>query len=266
MTRRTAALRSDGRRPDQLRPVSITRHYIRHAEGSVLVEAGQTRVICTATIEERVPGWARESGHGWVTAEYGMLPRSSGSRIARESHGNVRGRTHEIQRLIGRSLRAVVDLKALGARTVTLDCDVIQADGGTRTASVTGAFVALHDALASLVARGTLPALPIDDFVAATSAGLVAGRPLLDLCYEEDARADADLNLVMTRGGRFIEVQVTAEREPFSSARLAQMIRLGRGGLESLFAAQAEALARGGTARAGAARAGSARPRRARGR
>jgi ribonuclease PH len=237
------APRADGRAPGALRSVRIARGFVKHAEGSVLIETGETRVICTASVEERVPAWTRDAGHGWVTAEYGMLPRSSGTRMARETHGGVRGRTHEIQRLIGRSLRAVTDLRALGQRTVTLDCDVIQADGGTRTASVTGAYVALHDALATLVARGALAELPLLDSVAATSVGLVGGRVLLDLCYEEDSRADADLNLVMTGSGRFIEVQVTAEREPFTNARLAEMIRVGRAGIAALLAAQRGALA-----------------------
>jgi ribonuclease PH len=251
--------RADGRRPFQPRPVRITRGYLKHAEGSVLVETGDTRVICAASIEERVPGWLRDAGRGWVTAEYGMLPRSSGTRMARESRGTVRGRTQEIQRLIGRSLRAVTDLEALGQRTVTLDCDVVQADGGTRTASITGAFVALVDALRGLVERGLLPRVPLTDSVAATSVGLVGGRVLVDLCYEEDAAADADLNLVMTRGGRFIEVQVTAEKEPFSRARLSAMIRAGERGLGSLWGALDEAL--GGAARRPAAspRAGARR-------
>ncbi len=253
MTRRGEA-RVDGRRPDEPRAARITRGYLKHAEGSALIETGDTRVICAASVEERVPGWLRDSGNGWVTAEYGMLPRSSGTRMTRESRGTVRGRTHEIQRLIGRSLRAVTDLKALGQRTVTLDCDVVQADGGTRTASITGAFVALADALRGLVERGLLPEVPITDAVAATSVGLVGGRVLLDLRYEEDAAAEADLNLVMTRGGRFIEVQVTAERTPFSRARLNEMIRVGERGLVDLFAAQEEALR-------GAARRPAAHPR-----
>ncbi|MFN0149467.1 MAG: ribonuclease PH [bacterium] len=235
-------VRSDGRGSADSRAVRITRQYQRHAEGSVLIEVGDTRVICSATVEGRVPPWMREAKHGWVTAEYGMLPRSSGSRISRESRGSVRGRTHEIQRLVGRSLRAVTDLDALGQRTITLDCDVIQADGGTRTASVTGAFVALHDALSSLVDSGALPKLPLRDFVAATSIGIVGGEVLLDLCYEEDSGADVDMNLVMTRAGLLIEVQGTAERAPFSSAKLAEMLRVGRAGIDTLIRAQEASL------------------------
>ena len=234
--------RRDGRGAEEARPIRITRKFQKHAEGSVLIEIGDTRVICSATIEPKVPPWMRDAKHGWVTAEYGMLPRSSGSRISRESRGNVRGRTHEIQRLVGRSLRAVCDLPALGQRTVTLDCDVIQADGGTRTASVTGAFVALYDALRSLVDAGEMPAIPLRDFVAATSAGIVEGRVLLDLAYEEDSSAEVDLNLVMTRAGAIIEVQGTAEREPFSTARLSEMLRVGRAGIEALVRAQEKAL------------------------
>ncbi len=234
--------RCDGRGSADSRPVRITRKFQRHAEGSVLIEVGDTHVICSATIEGRVPPWMREAKHGWVTAEYGMLPRSSGSRISRESRGSVRGRTHEIQRLVGRSLRAVTDLDALGQRTITLDCDVIQADGGTRTASVTGAFVALHDAMQSLVDSGALSKLPLRDFVAATSIGIVGGEVLLDLCYEEDSGADVDMNLVMTRAGLLIEVQGTAERAPFSTARLTEMLRVGRVGIDTLIHAQETAL------------------------
>lgn len=234
--------RKDGRGAAESRPVRITRRYQRHAEGSVLIEVGATRVICSATVEGKVPPWMRDAKHGWVTAEYGMLPRSSGSRISRESRGSVRGRTHEIQRLVGRSLRAVTDLDALGQRTITLDCDVIQADGGTRTASVTGAFVALHDALASLVDAGALPKLPLRDFVAATSVGIVGDAVLLDLCYEEDSSAEVDLNLVMTRAGLLVEVQGTAERAPFTSERLAEMLRVGRAGIDTLVRAQEAAL------------------------
>lgn len=238
----TRVERPDGREREEARPVRITRKFQKHAEGSVLIEIGDTRVICSATVEPKVPPWLRDAKHGWVTAEYGMLPRSSGSRISRESRGNVRGRTHEIQRLVGRSLRAVADLPALGQRTVTLDCDVIQADGGTRTASVTGAFVALYDALRSLVEAGEMPAIPLRDIVAATSVGVVGGRVLLDLAYEEDSAAEVDLNLVMTRAGAIIEVQGTAEREPFSTARLTEMLRVGRAGIEALVHAQEKAL------------------------
>src|SRR5947209_73753 len=201
--------RSDNRAPDQLRPVNVIPDFISTAEGSVLIEIGNTRVICTASIEESVPSWMRNSGKGWVTGEYGMLPRSTLTRSARESvRGRVGGRTHEIQRLIGRSLRAVTDLARLGERTVWIDCDVIQADGGTRTASITGAFVALGLALEKLVEAGTLKAVPLKDFVAAVSVGIVDGEVLLDLCYEEDSSADVDMNFVMTAGQKVVEVQV----------------------------------------------------------
>src|SRR5215467_12552825 len=197
--------RSDNRAPDQLRPVNIHPEYISTAEGSVLIEVGNTRVICTASIEESVPAFLRNTGKGWVTAEYGMLPRATLTRTARESaRGRIAGRTHEIQRLIGRSLRAVMDLEKLGERSVLLDCDVIQADGGTRTASVTGAFVALGLAQVNMVEAGTLPAVPLRDFVAAVSVGVVDGEPLLDLCYEEDSRADVDMNFVMTASKKFV--------------------------------------------------------------
>src|SRR6478609_4071565 len=219
--------RSDNRAPDQLRPVNIQPEYVSTAEGSVLIEVGNTRVICTASIEESVPTFLRNSGKGWVTAEYGMLPRATLTRTARESaRGRIGGRTHEIQRLIGRSLRAVTDLEKLGERSVLLDCDVIQADGGTRTASITGAFVALGLALERLVQAGTLPALPLRDSVAAVSVGIVDGHPLLDLCYEEDSRADVDMNLVMTASDKFIEVQATAEHQVFDDNQLQAMIGL----------------------------------------
>jgi ribonuclease PH len=233
--------RADGRRPDEMRSISITRGYLKHAEGSALIEVGGTRVICAATVESRVPPWMRDSGQGWVTAEYSMLPRSTGSRSSRE-RGSVRGRTHEIERLVGRSLRAVTDLPALGQRTVTLDCDVLQADGGTRTASITGAFVALYDALRALVDRGDLARIPLRDFVAATSVGVVDERVLLDLAYEEDSRAEVDMNLVITRAGLLIEVQGTAEKNPFSTTRLSEMLRVGRAGADALFRMQAHAL------------------------
>jgi ribonuclease PH len=231
--------RSDNRAPDQMRPVEIVPDFISTAEGSVLIEVGNTRVICTASIEETVPAFQRNTGRGWVTAEYGMLPRSTLTRSTRESaRGRVGGRTHEIQRLIGRSLRAVTDLQRLGERTIFLDCDVIQADGGTRTASITGAFVALGLALNKLVDAGTLSAAPLKDFVAAVSVGIVDGKPLLDLCYEEDSRADVDMNVVMTAGRKFVEAQATAEHQVFDDAQLEAMIGLARQGLISLIAKQ----------------------------
>src|SRR5213082_3076846 len=208
--------RSDNRTPEQMRPVRITHDYIAMAEGSALIEVGHTRVICTESIEESVPGFLRNSGKGWVTAEYGMLPRSTLTRTPREaSKGRIGGRTHEIQRLIGRSLRAVADLRSLGERTIFVDCDVIQADGGTRTASITGAYVALALAIQKLVAAGTLPKSPLRDTVAATSIGIVDGEILLDLAYEEDSRAEVDMNVVMTGSNKLIEVQATAEQHPF---------------------------------------------------
>jgi ribonuclease PH len=209
--------RTDGRQAGELRPVSITRNYLKFAEGSVLIEVGDTKVICTASSSDRVPPFLMGTGSGWLTAEYSMLPASTSDRIQRESvKGRLGGRTHEIQRLIGRSLRAVVDLTALGQRTITLDCDVIQADGGTRTASITGAFVALSDAISSLMEKGELSASPIMDSLAAVSVGVVEGTSLLDLCYVEDSLADVDMNVVMTGKGNFIEVQGTAEGEAFS--------------------------------------------------
>ncbi len=205
-------MRPSGRRPDELRPVRITRHYTKHAEGSVLVEFGETRVVCTASVEERVPAFLKGQGRGWLTAEYGMLPRSTGSRMDREaSRGRQSGRTQEIQRLIGRALRAVVALDRLGERTIQMDCDVIQADGGTRTASITGAFVALHDAIAQLTAKQALRESPIQDHVAAVSVGVYDGVPLLDLDYAEDSACDTDMNVVMTGSGGLVEVQGTAE-------------------------------------------------------
>src|SRR5436190_4585574 len=231
--------RSDNRTPDQMRPVNIVPNYISTAEGSALIEVGNTRVICTASVEETVPAFLRNTGKGWVTAEYGMLPRSTLTRSPRESaRGRVGGRTHEIQRLIGRSLRAVTDMKRLGERTVFLDCDVIQADGGTRTASITGAFVALGLALNKLVDAGTLSTAPLNDFVAAISVGIVDGEPLLDLCYEEDSRADVDMNVVMTAGRKFVEAQATAEHQVFDDTQLEAMIGLARQGLVSLIAKQ----------------------------
>ncbi len=235
--------RSDNRAPDQLRPVSLHPDYISTAEGSVLIEVGNTRVICTASVEETLPSFLRNSGRGWVTAEYGMLPRATLTRSARESaRGRIGGRTHEIQRLIGRSLRAVTDLEKLGERSVLIDCDVIQADGGTRTASITGAFVALSLALGKLVQAGTLRALPLRDSVAAVSVGIVDGHPLLDLSYEEDSRADVDMNVVMTSAGKFVELQATAEHQVFDDAQLQDMIALARHGLKALLEKQQVAL------------------------
>ena len=231
------------REPDQLRPIAIERAFTRHAEGSVLIAFGDTRVICTASVEEGVPGFLKGRGQGWVTAEYGMLPRSTHTRTDREAaRGKQSGRTQEIQRLIGRSLRTVIDLEALGERTVKLDCDVIQADGGTRTASVTGAFVALHDAVAKLQERGAIADSPIRDFVAAVSVGLYEGVPILDLDYAEDSRCDTDMNVVMTGSGGFIEVQGTAEGAPFSAAQMQALIALAQQGIAQLIAKQKAAL------------------------
>ncbi len=236
-------MRAHGRKSGELRPVTIAVNFIRHAEGSVLIEVGDTRVICTATVEEQVPPFLRDTGRGWVTAEYGMLPGSSTTRIARESaRGRVGGRTHEIQRLIGRSLRAVTNLDLLGARTIWLDCDVIEADGGTRTASVTGAYVALALAARRLRAAGKIAADPLTGSVAALSAGIVDGRPLLDLCYDEDSRAAVDMNFVMTGTGRFIEVQGTAESKPFTKSQLDRLADLAWAGIKQLTTLQQQAL------------------------
>ncbi len=235
--------RSDNRTPEQMRAVNIVPDFITTAEGSALIELGNTRVICTASIDEAVPAWLRNAGKGWVTGEYGMIPRSTLTRTPREAtRGRIGGRTHEIQRLIGRSLRAVVDLKALGERTVWLDCDVIQADGGTRTAAITGAFVALALALQRLVEAGTLKTAPLRDFVAATSAGIVDGTIMLDLAYEEDSRAEVDANFVMTGAGKMVEVQFTAEQHPFDDGQLNAMLGLARGGIEQLIAKQKQVL------------------------
>ena len=231
--------RSDNRTADQLRPVSITPDFINTAEGSALIEIGNTRVICTASIEEGVPSFLRNSGKGWISSEYGMLPRATLTRNQREvSKGHQSGRTHEIQRLIGRSLRAVADLNRLGERTIWIDCDVIQADGGTRTASITGAFVALGWALQKLVDAGTLSAVPLRDFVAAISVGVVDGEVLLDLAYEEDSRADVDMNFVMTAGHKMVEVQATAEHHPFDDKQLAEMLAFARKGADTLITKQ----------------------------
>ncbi len=235
--------RPSGRRVDQLRDVRITRHYTKHAEGSVLVEFGDTKVICTASVAERVPEFLRDRGQGWLTAEYGMLPRATHTRSDREAaRGKQTGRTQEIQRLIGRALRAVFDLEALGPRTLHLDCDVIQADGGTRTASITGAFVAAHDAVSSLLAAGKLTRSPITDYVAAISVGVFNGTPLLDLDYAEDSRCDTDMNVVMTGAGGFVEVQGTAEGTPFSRAEMNTLLDLAQHGIESLVCLQKQAL------------------------
>jgi ribonuclease PH len=235
--------RSDNRSPDQLRPVKITADFITTAEGSALIEVGNTRVICTASIEEAVPQFMRNTGKGWISSEYSMLPRSTLTRTPREvTKGRQSGRTHEIQRLIGRSLRAVADLTRLGERTIWIDCDVIQADGGTRTASITGAFVALSLALQKLVDAATLPAVPLKDSVAAVSVGIVDGEILLDLCYEEDSRADVDMNFVMTAGGKMVEVQATAEHQVFDDAQLSKMLALARKGVQELMAKQAAVL------------------------
>jgi ribonuclease PH len=235
--------RSDNRAPDQMRQVNIVKDFISSAEGSCLIEIGNTRVICTASVEETVPAWMRNMGKGWVTSEYGMIPRSTLTRTAREAaKGKQSGRTQEIQRLIGRSLRAVVDLKKLGERTVWVDCDVIQADGGTRTASITGAFVALGIALGKLVEAGTLSAVPLRDYVAATSVGIVDGEILLDLAYEEDSRAEVDMNFVMTGSGKMIEIQATAEQVPFDDEQLQRMLALAKQGVGDLIARQKELL------------------------
>src|SRR5437868_4726740 len=240
----TVFVRSGGRAADQLRPVRITRGFTIHAEGSVLIEFGQTRVLCTASVEERVPPHKRGSGEGWVTAEYGMLPRATHTRSDREAaRGKQSGRTQEIQRLIGRSLRSVFDLSALGERTIHLDCDVLQADGGTRTAAITGAFVAAHDAVTWLLAQGRIPATPIRDFVAAVSVGVVEGTPLLDLEYVEDAACDTDMNVVMTASGGFVEVQGTAEGAPFSRAEMDLLLGLADAGIRRLVEGQRAALA-----------------------
>ncbi len=228
-------MRSDGRAPDQMRPVKLTPDFVPVAEGSVLIEIGQTRVICTATVDDGVPSFLKGSGKGWVTGEYGMLPRATEQRTARESaRGRQSGRTLEIARLIGRSLRAIVDQQKLGERTVWLDCDVIQADGGTRTASITGSFIALSMALERLVAAGMLRSVPLTDSVAATSVGLVLGEPVLDLCYEEDSRAEVDMNVVMTGSGRFVEIQATAEGRPFAGEELDRLLSLASGGIRTL--------------------------------
>jgi ribonuclease PH len=228
-------IRIDGRGLDKIRKVTITRNYIKYPEGSCLIELGNTKVICTASVEETVPPFLRNSGTGWVTAEYGMLPRSCGSRIQR---GKDSGRTYEIQRLIGRSLRSITEMKYLGERTIWIDCDVIQGDGGTRTASITGSFVALVDALQKLKKDGRIDRIPVQDYIAATSVGILNDNMILDLCYEEDSKAEVDMNVIMTGMGEFIEVQGTAERKPFSKEKMDGMMDLAKKGIEDLFSIQ----------------------------
>ena len=236
-------MRPSQRRSDELRPVHITRRYTRHAEGSVLIECGETKVICTASVIEQVPAFLKGKGQGWLTAEYGMLPRSTNTRTDREAaRGKQSGRTQEIQRLIGRALRAVVDLEKIGERTLHMDCDVIQADGGTRTASITGAFVAAHDAVSLMLEKKSIAASPIRDFVAAVSVGIYKGMPVLDLDYIEDSACDTDMNVVMTGNGGIVEVQGTAEGHPFSRAELDQMLDLAQKGIRQLIVAQKTAL------------------------
>ena len=239
----TFATRPSGRAVDQLRDIRITRQYTKHAEGSVLIECGDTKVICTASIEEKVPGFLKGKGQGWLTAEYGMLPRSTHSRMDREAaRGKQTGRTQEIQRLIGRSLRAAFDLEAFGERTLHLDCDVIQADGGTRTASITGAMVAAHDAFSALVGQGVLAAVPVKHFVAAISVGVYQGTPVLDLDYLEDSACDTDMNIVMTDQGHFIEVQGTAEGAAFDRVGMNRLLDLGQLGITELIRLQKQSL------------------------
>ena len=238
--------RNDGRETDQLRPVEIQNDFLRHAEGSTLITMGGTKVRCSASIDENVPPFLKGSGKGWVTAEYGMLPRSTNSRVSRDGRrGNVSGRTQEIQRLIGRSLRAIFDLESLGERSILIDCDVIEADGGTRTASITGSFVAMYDAVKWLLEKELIDKDPIKDAVAAISVGIIEGVPMLDLCYEEDSTADVDMNLVMTGGGDLIEIQGTAEHNPFTNDQLSAMLILGQKGVNQLIDLQTQALKQG---------------------
>jgi ribonuclease PH len=237
-------MRPDGRLPDQMRAVKITRDFLRHAEGSALIEVGDTKVVCAASVEDRVPPFLRDTGQGWVTAEYGMLPRSTKTRTPRDTtSGRPSGRTYEIQRLVGRSLRGITDLAALGPRTVWIDCDVLQADGGTRTAAITGAYVALADALQYLRKNGLLSSLPLKDFVAATSVGVVEGQVVLDLCYAEDSVAEVDMNVIMTGGGKYVEVQGTAEDTPFDRADLDAMLLVASAGIRELVTLQRRLLA-----------------------
>jgi len=236
--------RNDGRRPDEMRRITVKTGYLKHAEGSALIEAGDTRIVCAASVENRVPFFLHGKGQGWVTAEYSMLPRSTHTRTPRESvRGKISGRTQEIQRLIGRSLRAVIDLTALGERQIIVDCDVIQADGGTRTLAITGAYIALYDALKKLVRRKVIEAVPVTDFVAATSVGVVADTILLDLSYDEDSAADVDFNVVMTGRGRFVEVQGTAEGMAFTKAQMDRMLAVAKKGIQHLITIQQETLA-----------------------
>ena len=238
--------RTDGRAPDELRPVCITPGFLPYAEGSVLIEMGNTRVVCSASLEDRVPPFLRNQGQGWLTAEYAMLPRATQTRTARETgRGGPSGRTHEIQRLIGRSLRAVADMKVLGERTITIDCDVLQADGGTRTAAITGAYVALALASQQLLKAGKIQRSVVHDQVAAISVGIVGNTPLLDLKYDEDSRAEVDMNVVCTGDGRFIELQGTAEREPFSRAQMDELVALGTRGIEALISIQKQVISPG---------------------
>src|SRR5512141_2298164 len=228
-------MRIDQRQPAQMRPVKVHTDYLLTAEGSALIEVGNTRVLCAASVEETVPPFLRGSGKGWVTAEYAMLPRATATRTTREvTKGRASGRTMEIQRLIGRSLRSVIDLDALGGRSIILDCDVLQADGGTRTAAITGAYIAMSSAIRQLVKFGALKKSPIRDFVAATSVGIIGGTPMLDLCYSEDSQAEVDMNVVMTGAGKFVEVQATAEKTPFDDAQMADLLALARRGIDEL--------------------------------
>ncbi|MFT4114536.1 ribonuclease PH [Silvibacterium sp.] len=253
MTQSKTFFRTEGRTPADLRSTRLTPGFVATAEGSILIEAGNTRVLCNATIEQGVPGWLRNSGRGWVTAEYGMLPRATLTRSPRESErGKVGGRTHEIQRLIGRSLRAVVDMQALGERTVILDCDVLQADGGTRTAAITGACAALAIALNRMVASGALKASPLKQLVAATSIGIVEDTVLLDLAYEEDSQAEVDMNVVMTEDGGLVEVQATAEKQAFPRRRMLEMMDLAEAGITRLLALQRDVIAAEAAQRAAA--------------
>lgn len=236
-------MRPDGRKNNELRRVKVTRNFIKTADGSALIEIGSTRVICTASMEEKVPFFLKDQKRGWVTAEYGMIPRATHTRTSRESTaGRVSGRTQEIQRLIGRALRAVVDMDALGERTLWIDCDVIQADGGTRTASITGAFIAINDALHYALRNGVIEKNPVRDYLAAVSVGIISGEPLLDLCYTEDSAAEVDMNVVMTGSGKIVEIQGTAETEPFSKDMLNSMLLLAEKGVEELIKIQREIL------------------------
>jgi len=235
--------RIDGREADELRPMIVTRNFIKHAQGSVLIEVGDTKVICTAMVEDKVPPFLKGQKKGWITAEYEMIPGSTNTRKSRDrNRGKIDGRTMEIQRLIGRSLRSVIDLSMLGERTIWIDCDVIQADGGTRTAAITGSFLALHDALSDLMAKGKLKAMPITNFVAATSVGIFKGEAIVDLCYEEDSNAEVDMNMVMTEAGEIIEIQGTGEERPFKKEELQKMLELGEASIKKIIAFQKDTL------------------------